>query len=107
MLDFREDARIFRRDIGDLGEPRHCKEVWIPYELEDQALVSIEIYNAAGQLVRTLDLGQQPRGRYVRNGQAAYWDGRSAFGERVSSGIYFYVLRAGDFLATRNMVLLK
>ena len=39
--------------------------------------------------------------------KAIYWDGRNRFGEQVASGIYFYSLSAGDFSATRKMVILK
>jgi hypothetical protein len=82
-------------------------DVWIPYELEKETAIKIEIYNAAGQLVRTLDLGAQPRGRYISKSKAAYWNGRTEFGERAASGVYFYVLKAGNFTATRKMVILK
>jgi len=82
-------------------------ETWIPYELEKDATVSLEIYNAAGQLVRTLELGQQPRGRYISKSKAVRWDGRTEFGERAASGLYFYVLKAGNFKATRKMVIIK
>jgi len=60
-----------------------------------------------GQLVRTLNLGFQKRGRYLNREKAAYWDGRNETGERVASGVYFYVLKAGNFAATRKMVILK
>ena len=82
-------------------------ETWIPYELEKDATVSIEIYNSAGQLMRTLDLGQQPRGRYISKSKAVRWDGRTEAGERAASGLYFYVLKAGNFTATRRMAILK
>ena len=82
-------------------------ETWIPYDLEKDADVSIELYNVNGQIVRTLDLGLQTRGRYQSRDTAAYWDGRNQFGERAASGIYFYVLRAGDYYKTRKMVILK
>jgi hypothetical protein len=82
-------------------------ETWIPYELATDAKTSIEIYTPMGQLVRTLDLGFQKRGRYLRREKAAYWDGRNEMGERVASGVYFYVLKAGSFAATRKMVILK
>jgi hypothetical protein len=88
--------------------PNPCNpEVWIPYELIAEASVSVRIHNVAGQVVRTLELGVQPRGRYTSRSKAAYWDGRNELGERVSSGVYFYVLNAGAFLETRRMVLLK
>jgi len=59
-------------------------------------------------LVRKLELGIQARGRYISKEKAAYWDGRNEFGERVSSGIFFYILKAGkDISVTRKMVILK
>ena len=82
-------------------------ETWIPYQLSQPAEVSISIHNIAGQLVRTLDLGLQPVGSYMTPGTAAYWDGKNAVGERVSSGIYFYTLQTAEFTATRRMVILK
>ena len=82
-------------------------ETWIPYELADDADVSVEIYTVAGQLVRRLDLGSQERGRYTTQKKAALWDGCNEAGEMVASGAYFYVLRAGKFSATRKMVIFR
>ena len=82
-------------------------ETWIPYHLADAADVQITIYDTKGTLVRELDLGYQPAGYYADRSKAAYWDGRNANGESVASGIYFYQLRAGDYSATRRMVILK
>jgi PKD repeat protein len=82
-------------------------EVWIPYELAEEAPVSIRIYNVSGQLVRTLDLGIQPRGRYVSKEKAAYWDGQTQAGEKAASGVYFYTLQADTFSAAKKMVILK
>ncbi len=67
-------------------------ETWIPYQLSEDSLVSISIYDTTGRLVRTLSLGFQSAGFYNSQGRAAYWDGRNALGERVASGIYFYQL---------------
>ena len=52
-------------------------------------------------------LGHQAVGIYESRSQAAYWDGKNAFGESVASGVYFYVLTAGDFTATRKMLIRK
>ena len=82
-------------------------ETWIPYQLSKSAEVSIHIHNVAGHLIRTLDLGLKPTGAYMTPSTAAYWDGKNAVGERVSSGIYFYTLQTADFAATRRMVILK
>jgi hypothetical protein len=82
-------------------------EVWIPYELSEDTPVSIELYTLTGELIRTLDLGLKPSGRYTTKAHAAYWDGRTQSGERAASGVYFYILKAGDFVDTRKMVILK
>jgi hypothetical protein len=82
-------------------------DVWIPYDIENGSNVNIEIYNAFGQLIRTLDLGYKMRGHYLDAHKAAYWDGRNSHGEKVSSGIYFYKLKAGDFIAVGKMIAVK
>jgi hypothetical protein len=82
-------------------------ETWIPYQLSEPAEVKLTIYAANGTIVRTLALGQQPAGLYQSRSRAAYWDGRDELGMQVTSGIYFYTLTAGDFSATRRMVIAK
>jgi hypothetical protein len=82
-------------------------ETWIPYQLAEPADVKIEIYAADGRLMRLLDMGLQAPGRYVHKSQAAYWDGRSQTGELVSSGVYFYRLRAGNRSDVRKMVIIR
>ena len=67
----------------------------------------IRIYDATGRLVRTLDLGQRATGFYLGRAHSAYWDGHNNAGEKVASGMYFYQLRAGDFSATRRMLIVK
>lgn len=82
-------------------------ETWIPYHLAHNADVRLTIYDIKGVIVRRLDLGHQPAGYYTDKTQAAYWDGRNDLGETVGSGVYFYELQAGDFSATRKLVILK
>ena len=82
-------------------------ETWIPYQLAKDADVTLRIYAVDGQLVRTLALGHQTAGVYQSRSRAVYWDGRNAFGEPVASGLYFYTLTAGDFTATRKMLIRK
>jgi len=82
-------------------------ETWIPYQIQESEEVVIRIYSTSGQLVRTLDLGQCEAGFYLGRSRAAYWDGKNDNSERVSSGLYFYHLQAGDFSATRKMVIVK
>ena len=82
-------------------------ETWIPYQLSKAADVMIRIYAADGNVVQTLTLGHQDAGMYKNRTQAAYWDGKNELGETVASGLYFYTLTAGDFSATRRMLILK
>ena len=96
-------------------------ETWIPYALESETSVEIQIYNSAGQRIRTLDLGVKPAGVYLSREKAAHWDGRNDDGERVANGLYWYTLKAqfppspplsqrggrGWISATRKMLICK
>lgn len=82
-------------------------ETWIPYRLAEDAFVTLTISDLTGQVVRTFKVGHQSAAVYASKDRAIYWDGRNDNGEPVSSGIYFYHLRAGDFAATKKMIILK
>ena len=82
-------------------------ETWIPYQLSEPAELTLRIYAVSGILVRTLNLGHQPVGIYHQRSRAAYWNGKNELGESVASGVYFYTLTAGDFTATRKMLIMK
>ncbi len=82
-------------------------ETWIPYQLSEDSEVSIRIYDTTGRVVRTLHLGPQNAGFYTDQSRAAYWDGRNTLGESIASGVYFYTLTAGDFTATRKLLIRK
>ena len=82
-------------------------ETWFPYNLAEQAEVTMKIYDVGGGLVRQLNIGLKAPGNYQSQENAAYWDGKDEFGTRVASGIYFYTFTAGDFQSTRRMVILK
>ena len=69
--------------------------------------VSITIYDVQGQPIRQLELGMVIAGRYVTAGQAVYWDGKTADGETVASGTYFYQLQADTYMETKQMVIMK
>ena len=69
--------------------------------------VEILIYNTVGTLVRTLDEGDKGAGQHT-----TLWDGRNDDGEKVSSGVYFYQLRAkvdgqSDYNKTKKMVIVR
>jgi hypothetical protein len=77
----------------------------ISYEIPETSSgvkVVLAVYNIRGQKVITLVDELKEAGRYTVN-----WDGRSESGQRVSSGVYFYRLQAGDFTSVRKMVILK
>ncbi|MCC7430365.1 T9SS type A sorting domain-containing protein [bacterium] len=74
----------------------------IKFGIPARAFVKLTIYNALGQVVKSLVNG---------NLEAAYhvfeWNGTDAKGRSVASGIYFARLEAGSFVKTQKMVLLK
>lgn len=74
----------------------------IKYQLPRAEHVSLKVYNAAGQLVRTLVEGQVDAGYHD-----VVWDSRNENGETVSSGVYFYRFNAGEYNNTVKMMLLK
>ena len=82
-------------------------ETWIPYRLAKDAFVTVTIYDQRGRVVRDIAVGHRIAAVYESRSKAIYWDGRTEFGERVASGLYFYTLTAGDYAATRKMVILK
>lgn len=74
----------------------------IRYTLDKAAVVTVDIYNAMGQRVRTFDLGTQPAGQgHVE------WDGRDKNGDIVATGMYLYVLNAGSRRLSKKMLLVK
>jgi len=82
-------------------------ETWIPFKLSEDSDVTIDIYDMTGRLVRNLQLGYIPAGYYVTRDKAVYWDGRSEVGEKVTSGIYFYTITAGNIRAVKKMVIVR
>ena len=77
-------------------------ETTIKYALPQASDVELVVYNALGQTVRTLVAERQVAGRY-----AFTWDATNDRGHAVSSGIYLYRLRAGEFVNVRKMLLVK
>jgi flagellar hook assembly protein FlgD len=72
------------------------------YSIPTNSHVTIEIFNILGQRVRTLIDEPRAAGVYEIS-----WDGDDSDGRGVSSGVYLYRFRAGDFAETRKMLLLK
>ena len=83
-------------------------ETWIPYQLaEGAADVTVFIHDTAGRLVRQIPIGFRPAGYYLTRSEAVHWDGQNENGEPVSSGIYFLRFVAGEFSASRRVVIVK
>jgi len=74
----------------------------IQYDLPERAPVQLRVYDVLGREVVVLIEEILPAGRHT-----ARWDGRDASGKRVSSGVYFYHLRAGRFEAIKRMTIVK
>ncbi len=100
------DQLVYTKGLPNYPDPFRL-ETWIPYQLREDALVTLTIYDSSGRVVRTLDVGHQIAGIYTSRFKAAYWDGRNELGEQVASGIYFYDLSAGHFSITERMVILR
>ena len=82
-------------------------ETWIPYRLAEDAFVTLTVYDGSGHVIRKLDVGYRSAATYESRSKAVYWNGKNGLGEQVASGIYFYTLTAGDYSATRKMLILK
>jgi len=76
----------------------------IEFSIPQAGRAALRIYDTAGKLVRTL-VDRDYAGAV--SSQRAVWDGRNDAGHVVRSGVYFYKLEAGDFTASRKMLLLK
>ncbi|MDH4156031.1 MAG: right-handed parallel beta-helix repeat-containing protein [candidate division Zixibacteria bacterium] len=74
----------------------------IGYSIAVRSQVELTVYNILGQTVIPLVDGEQSAGNYT-----VIWDGTNRRGERVSSGVYFYRIKAGRFNDSRKMILLK
>lgn len=74
----------------------------IPKDATNGIRVHLDVFNVVGQKIRTLVRENKYPGRYE-----VVWDGQSDNGAMSGSGIYYYRMRAGDFITTRKLVLLK
>ncbi len=74
----------------------------IAFSLENRSRVAIAIYNVIGQKV-----GQLAGDELAAGDHTIVWDGRDDSGQPLPTGVYLYRLQAGDFVATRKMLLLR
>jgi len=74
----------------------------IVFNLPKQEFVIIKIYNILGQEIKTLVSKDFHAGVY-----SVTWEGNNNYGHKVSSGIYICLMKAGDYTASKRMLLLK
>ena len=72
------------------------------YDLPEDALVNITIYDMMGRVVSNLVSSQQSAGY-----KSVQWNATNNEGQPVSAGLYLYMIQAGEFRQTKKMVLLK
>ena len=72
------------------------------YDLPENSLVSITIYDMLGRQVKTLVSQTQDAGY-----RSVIWDATNDYGKPISAGIYLCQIQAGEFISTKKMVLLK
>ena len=118
-LNFQSDAHLFHKEFtsveSDEGrvipEPiillnnypnPFNPETTIQFILAEDARVSLTIYNILGQEVITLINDPLSTGLH-----AVTWNGRDAFGNAVSSGIYIYSVQTKDTVQLKKMVLIR
>ena len=74
----------------------------INYDLPEDALVSINVFDLMGRSIKTLVSEKISAGF-----NSTLWDATNDYGESVSAGMYIYTIQAGDFKQTKKMLLLK
>ncbi|MGE5439512.1 MAG: alpha-amylase family glycosyl hydrolase [Bacteroidota bacterium] len=92
-----KDARIESYGLEQNYPNPFNPSTLISYELARDSRVSLKVYDIMGREVAALVDGFQSKGKYSRE----------FTGKNLSSGIYFYELRADNFTAIRKMMLLK
>jgi hypothetical protein len=96
-----EVVLLYNRLIGNYPNPFN-PETTIMFSTAHEGFVCINIYNIRGQRVRGLISEVRGQGNHT-----VIWDGRNDAGNLVGSGVYFYQMRTGCFVANRRMLLLK
>jgi hypothetical protein len=74
----------------------------IKYDLPEDALVNITIYDIMGRSIKSLVNSNQSAGY-----RSIQWNATNNLGEPVSAGMYIYMIQAGEYRKTKKMVLLK
>ncbi len=104
LLSVEDDAAVMPEPIElDQNRPNPFNAgTMISFETGNPGIVTLNIYNSAGQKVKTLVSGRLDAGRHD-----VFWNGESDTGSALSSGVYFYSVRTGAHHETGRMILLK
>jgi hypothetical protein len=89
------------RLLGNYPNPFN-PETTIAFEMPAPANISLRIYNLRGQQIRNLFEGKIDAGRHQ-----LVWDGTNDLGDKVASGIYLYVLKAGAIAISKKLALVE
>ncbi len=113
MLDDIEVSGVITEDYNQYTIPHTTKllnnypnpfnpETTISFDLKERRDVVIDIYNIRGQKInRIVD------GSYNAGTHSVLWNGDDNKGDKVSSGVYFYKLKAGTYTKSKKMILMK
>jgi hypothetical protein len=74
----------------------------IRYDLPEDGLVNITIYDMMGRVVSNLVSTQQTAGY-----KSIQWNATNNLGQPVAAGLYLYTIQTGEFRQTKKMILLK
>jgi hypothetical protein len=102
-VDDNQNPGGFNGFILEQNQPNpFSSSTWINYLLPETGNVFLAIYNVNGELVRTLQYGQQNPGKY-----SVMWNGLNDSQNKVSPGIYFYRLQVGNYIKTLKLLKFK
>ena len=74
----------------------------LQYDLPENGLVNVTVYDMLGRQVKTL-INQTQEAGY----KSVIWNATTDYGKPVSAGVYLYQIQAGEYISTKKMVLLK
>ena len=97
-----EQGTGFRWALGQNSPNPSMGSAEIRFEVARAGRVRLAVYDTQGRLVRVLVDDSKAPGQYN-----ARWNGRTASGEKVAAGVYFYRLDAAGFRSTRKMLVLR
>lgn len=94
-----DTIKTFEFDINQ-NKP-FSRNTTIYYQLPHSSIVSLILYDVSGRQVKSFVNDEVPRGKY-----SITWDGKDSRGSKVSSGVYFAKIVAGNHAKTKRLVIL-